>query len=105
MFLFNERKKEILTVGVCCILLFIIGLVIYSIFEAEINGGEFKQNIELLSEEVLPIPNRIIYKNSNKEYLIWNQYSGNIFSIIYSEMYNQMQNKIEGIVYTEDRYF
>lgn len=96
------KKREIITLIICLILLLFISLGIFYIYKVEINDGDFSQKQIELTEDILPIPNRIIYKNSNNEYSIWDQNSGDVFSIIYSEMYNQMQKKIEGIVYAED---
>ncbi|MDO4963750.1 MAG: hypothetical protein Q4E75_06635 [bacterium] len=97
-----RKNRGFITIGICLALLLLIALSIYFIYKEETKNIVIPNLSSEEMEEILPIPNRIIYKNDNNEYLILDQYSGNVFSYIYSEMYNRVTNKIEGKVYSED---
>ena len=104
MFIFRiiNQKRNFVTVSVSILLLFAIFCGIVQIYRLELKNEEFSKNIGNLSEDILPIPDRIIYKNASNEYYIWNLENGDIFTKIYSKLYLEMQNTIQGIVYTEE---
>lgn len=84
------------------LLLVVVFSIIFFIFKIEIsNEKQNKTNVGMVAENTtLPTPDRIIYKNSNNEYIVINAGSS-VYTKIYSELYNRTTNIIEGIVYSE----
>lgn len=96
----NENKIRVL-LGI--FLLVVICSIIFFIFKTEMSNEKLeKTNVGIVAENtILPIPDRIIYKNANNEYIII--YTGtSAYTKIYSELYNRTTNIIEGKVYSED---
>lgn len=93
------KKKRALIIGICILLLLVISAFCVYIYKLEKNNEELElQNIGVLEDNTkLPIPDRIIYKDSNNKYAIINLET-NQFVKIYSEIYNRMDNTIEGKV-------
>lgn len=84
------------------LLLVVVFSIIFFIFKIEIsNEKQNKTNVGMVAvNTTLPTPDRIIYKNSNNEYIVINAGSS-VYTKIYSELYNRTTNIIEGIVYSE----
>ena len=84
-------------------LLLIIFAIIFLIFKNEMEKERLEDTkIGLISEKtVLPLPDRIIYKNKNDEYIIINSASSTI-SQIYTELYNRVTGTINGEIYSEE---
>ena len=80
------------------LLLVVVFSIIFFIFKIEIsNEKQNKTNVGMVAENTtLPTPDRIIYKNSNNEYIVINAGSS-VHTKIYSELYNRTTNIIEGI--------
>lgn len=84
------------------LLLLVVFSIMFFIIKIEIsNEKQNKTNIGMVAENTtLPTPDRIIYKNSNNEYIVIDTESS-AYTKIYSELYNRTTNIIEGIVYSE----
>lgn len=93
------KKKRVLIIGICILLLLVISAFCVYIYKLEEKNEELElQNIGVLEDNTkLPIPDRIIYKNLNNKYVIINSETSQ-FAKIYSEIYNKMDNTIEGKV-------
>lgn len=85
------------------LLLLIIFAIIFFIFKNEMEKERSEDtNIGMVSEKtVLPLPDRIIYKNKNDKYIIVNSPSSAI-SQIYTELYNRVTGTINGKIYSEE---
>ena len=96
------KKKKIKVLGICILLLFVIGVFIFYIYAIEKDNLQYKsKNGEMEGESILPSPDRIIYKNTNNEYIIITPEDKD-FSKIYSELYNRAKKNIDGVVYSEE---
>lgn len=96
------KNKNNIRVILYILLLLVVFSIIFFIFKIEIsNEKQNKTNVGMVAENtILPTPDRIIYKNSNNEYIVINAGSS-VYTKIYSELYNRTTNIIEGIVYSE----
>ena len=98
-----KNKRGILTTGICIILLQILVTILLFTYlierEQEININSTESVIE---QEELPIPDRIVVKDEEGKYEIIQSWSGSEFSDMYSLLYSEMVNTIEGKVYQED---
>lgn len=96
-----EVKNNIRVILYILLLVAVFSIICF-IFKIEIsNEKQNKTNVGMVAENtILPTPDRIIYKNSNNEYIVINAESS-VYTKIYSELYNRTTNIIEGIVYSE----
>lgn len=96
------KNKNNIRVILYILLLLVVFSIIFFIFKIEIsNEKQNKTNVGMVAENtILPTPDRIIYKNSNNEYIVINAGSS-VYTKIYSELYNRTTDIIEGIVYSE----
>lgn len=98
-----KNKRGILTIGICIILLQILVTILLFTYlierkqEITINSTE-----SVIEQEELPIPDRIVVKDEEGKYEIMQSWDGSEFSDIYSLLYSEMVNTIEGKVYQED---
>ncbi len=98
-----KNKRRILTIGICIILLQILVIILLFTYlierkqEITINSTE-----SVIEQEELPIPDRIVVKDEEGKYEIMQSWNGSEFSDIYSLLYSEMVNTIEGKVYQED---
>lgn len=97
------KNKNNIRVILYILLLLVVFSIIFFIFKNEISNEKLeKNNVGLVDENnILPTPDRIIYKNINNEYIIINS-GTSAYTQIYSELYNRITNTIEGKVYSED---
>ncbi len=99
------KNKNIIKITLYVLLVVLVYIIIFSIFkvdkaEEELDVNNLASNIEITDNELLPTPDRIIFKNRNNQYIIID-YGTNEYKIIYSELYNRMTNLIDGKVYSE----
>lgn len=97
------KRKKMLISGICIILLLIISIIIFFIYEMEKEQEQLEnQNLgQIADNTTLPVPDRIVYKDSNNKYtIIYSNTSA--FTKIYSELYNRLTNIIEGKVISEN---
>lgn len=91
----NKNKIKI-------ILSFSLLIIILSItFYLHKISNENKEEKTANESTIIPTPDRIIYKNPNKEYIIISP-DTNEYSKVYSELNQRTKNAIEGKVYSED---
>lgn len=97
------KNKNNIRVILYILLLLVVFSIIFFIFKIEISNEKLEKNkVGLVDENnILPTPDRIIYKNINNEYIIINS-GTSAYTQIYSELYNRITNTIEGKVYSED---
>lgn len=93
----NKRNIE------CVLLLVLIVGFICWLFEIEKEQEELENSqVGLVADnEILPTPDRIIYKNQNNEYIMIYANTKE-YSKIYSELYNRTTNLYEGKIYSEE---
>ena len=97
------KIKKLKTISKCIILLSILALIIFAIYQVE-KKQELEENEELgkVGQDLtLEQPDRIIYKNKNGNYYIMLRGTTE-YSKIYSELYNRTYKPIEGKVYSEN---
>ena len=100
-----KNKKIAFTTGVSIILMQIlitIILFIYWIEKDQERAESINHTSSLTEHEELPIPDRIVVKDEDGKYEILHSWDGDEFSDIYSCVYNEMVNTIEGKVYSEE---
>ena len=97
------RKRKLFISGICIFLLLIIGVILFVIYAIEKEEEQMEsQNIGQVRANVeLPIPDRIIYKNYEKEYIIIDSEASQ-FAKIYSELYNRINNTQDGKVLSSE---
>ena len=97
------KKRTIKFLGICVLLLLSIGFIIFYIYALEKDRMKLEnQNSEIVEgTSDFMIPDRIIYKNSNSEYIMMNPEDKD-FEKIYSELHNISKKNIEGVVYSEE---
>lgn len=98
-----KNKRGILTIGICIILLQILVTILLFTYLIERKQEITINNTEsVIEQEELPIPDRIVVKDEEGKYEIMQSWDGSEFSDIYSLLYSEMVNTIEGKVYQED---
>ena len=98
-----KNKRAIFTTGICIILLQILVTIVLFTYLIEREQEITVKNTEtVIEQEELPIPDRIIVKDEEGKYEIIQSWDGSGFSDIYSLLYSEMVNTIEGKVYQED---
>ena len=92
-------KRIVIYILLCIIIIFCI----YFIFKIEIHHEKNELNAlgKVSEDTILPIPDRIIYKNQNDQYVIILQKNEEC-QFIYNELYRRITNIIDGKVYTEN---
>lgn len=92
-------KRIVIYILLCIIIIFCI----YFIFKIEIHHEKNELNTlgKVSEDTILPIPDRIIYKNQNDQYVIILQENEEC-QFIYNELYRRITNIIDGKVYTEN---
>ncbi len=94
----NDENKNFKHKWLKILFVFFILLVIYLIFFAIIQNNKDKSNnILILQNDYLPIPDRIIYKNDNNKYFVITK-EDKEFSLIYEEISLRVNSVIEGKV-------
>lgn len=97
------KKKKILIAGICIFLLLALSILLFIIYaiEKEDTLLESQRIGQVDDNTTLPMPDRIIYKNSNQKYTIIDS-NTNAFARIYSELYNRLTSTYDGTVFSED---
>lgn len=94
------KIKNMFISGICIILLLVIGVSIFLIYEME-KEQEQLENQNLGQNTMIPLPDRIVYKDTNNKYKIIDLNDDELTKI-YSEIYNRINNIIEGKTVSEN---
>ena len=94
------KLKKLKLTGVLLIIIVIIGFAIFTAFEIEKDEVRNENRQILETSEVLKVPDRIIYKNSNNQYYVL-EHESSVFSKIYSEFFNRITENKNGVVLKE----
>lgn len=95
------KKRKVMLSGIFILLLLIIGIILFVIYAIESEQEELESQIGLSQNEILKVPDRIIYKNDKNEYFELYSYTRD-FATIYTEIYNRINEISEGKVLTEE---
>ena len=95
------KLKNIFKILIYLLLVILIYIILFNIFKVDEIEKEEIPIIESIEEsDLLPTPDRIVYKNINGEYIQFES-NTNEYNVIYTELCNRMKNLIEGKVYSE----
>ena len=95
------KLKNIFKILIYLLLVILIYIILFNIFKVDEIEKEEIPIIESIEEsDLLPTPDRIVYKNINGEYIQFEP-NTNEYNVIYTELCNRMENLIEGKVYSE----
>ena len=95
------KKRKVILSGIFILLLLIIGIILSVIYSIESEQEELESQMGLSQNEILKVPDRIIYKNDKNEYFELYSFTGD-FATIYTEIYNRIDEISEGKVLTEE---
>lgn len=95
------KLKKLVKILIYIFFVVLIYVLLFNIFKVdEIEEEEIPIIESVEDNDLLPTPDRIVYKNINNEYMQLEP-NTNEYNVIYTELYNRMKNTIEGKVYSE----
>lgn len=95
------KDRKVKLSGIFILLLLIIAIVLFVVYSIESEQEEAESQIWLKQNEILKVPDRIIYKNDKNEYFELNSENKN-FATIYTEIFNRIDGISEGKVLTDE---
>ena len=96
-----RKNKKVMLSGIFILLLLIIAIMLFVVYSIESEQEESKSQIWLSQNEILKVPDRIIYKNDKNEYFELNSENKN-FATIYTEIFNRIDGISEGKLLTDE---
>lgn len=95
------KKRKIKLLGIFILLILAIAILMFFIYAIESEQEELENKTGTSENSLIPIPDRIIYKNSKNQYFILN-ISNNHFTTIYSEIFNRIDSTLDGKVLSNE---
>ena len=96
-----RKNRKVMLSGIFILLLLIIGIILFVIYSIESEQEELESQMGLSQNEILKVPDRIIYKNDKNEYFELYSFARD-FATIYTEIYNRIDEISEGKVLTDE---
>ena len=96
-----RKNRKVKLSGIFILLLLIIAIMLFVVYSIESEQEKAESQIWLNQNEILKVPDRIIYKNDKNEYFELNSENKN-FATIYTEIFNRIDGISEGKVLTDE---